>query len=172
MCCKVIRIDELEKAAGVWCRHAAPGHGCRIYADRPTPCQVFQCLWLQQSDLPEALRPERTKVVLASSDTKLIAHCDPAEPTAWRREPMYSFLKRQAWPDAGSRPVLVLVGRRIWLVTAAADHDLGEVDMTRSFRVETGRDGAPVVRVTGPENDDHPTPGSPPGEIGARRRAG
>jgi hypothetical protein len=101
MCCKVIRVVELEKPAGVWCRHAQPGHGCSIYADRPTPCQVFQCLWLQEPETPDVLKPERAKVVLSSTETKLIAHCDPADPTAWRREPMYSFLKRQSWPGAG-----------------------------------------------------------------------
>ncbi|HEX7943404.1 MAG TPA: YkgJ family cysteine cluster protein [Phenylobacterium sp.] len=152
MCCKVIRIVELEKPAGVWCRHASPGHGCTIYADRPTPCQVFRCVWLDQPETPEALKPDRTKVVLASNDTKLIAHCDPADPTAWRREPMYSFLKRQAWPGAGPpRPVLVVAGRRIWLITAAADHDLGEVDGAQSFHVEPGLDGKPIVRLTGHE---------------------
>jgi len=150
MCCKVIRIVELEKPAGVWCRHARPGHGCSIYADRPTPCQEFRCVWLDQPETPEALKPERTKVVLASSETKLIAHCDPADPTAWRREPMYSFLKRQTWPGAGpARPVLVVVGRRIWLITAGGDHDLGEMDETRSLHVEPGVDGKPVVRFTG-----------------------
>ena len=152
MCCKVIRIVELEKPAGVWCRHALPGHGCSIYADRPTPCEVFRCLWLHDPQTPEALKPEHAKVVLASSEAKLIAHCDPADPTAWRREPMHSFLKQQASPVAGPpRPVLVVVGRRIWLITAGADHDLGEVDGTRSFRVEPGLDGKPVVRLTGGE---------------------
>jgi len=175
MCCKVIRIVELEKPAGVWCRHASPGHGCSIYADRPTPCQVFRCVWLDQPETPEALKPERTKVVLASNETKLIAHCDPADPTAWRREPMYSFLKRQSWPGAGSRPVLVVVGRRIWLITPAADHDLGEVDPTRSFRIEPGLDGKPVVRLIGHGAEVRGGPAARPPQgvtVPPRRRAG
>jgi hypothetical protein len=174
MCCKVIRIAELEKPSGVWCQHAAPGRGCSIYADRPTPCQVFQCVWLHEPDTPEALKPERAKVVLASNETKLIAHCDP---TAWRREPMYSFLKRQAWPGPGaSRPVLVLVGRRIWLITPSADYDLGEVDGARSFRVEPGPGGKPVLRLIHEAEarlgDEPPARAPQGGAVQRRRRAG
>jgi hypothetical protein len=156
MCCKVIRVVELEKPAGVWCKHAAPGHGCGIYPDRPTPCQVFRCVWLDQADTPDALKPERTKVVLASSGRLLIAHCDPADPTAWRRDPIHAVLKREAWAGGGPpRPVLVKVGQHIWLVTAGDDHDLGDVDITQSFRVEPGPDGKPVIRLTGPEVEAH-----------------
>jgi hypothetical protein len=69
---------------------------------------------------------------------------------------MYSFLKRQAWPGASpARPVLVVVGRRIWLITASADHDLGEMDETRSLHVEPGVDGKPVVRFTGHGAEAH-----------------
>ena len=175
MCCKVIRVVELEKPAGVWCRHALPGRGCSIYADRPTPCQVFRCVWLHEPETPEALKPDRAKVVLASSETHLIAHCDPADPTAWRREPMYSFLKRQTWPDADPRPVLVLAGRRIWLIAADADHDLGEVDGTRSFRVGPGPDGKPVLRVTGHHEAEVRSGSGPPAgrpqRVTVRRRA-
>ncbi|MDB5633206.1 MAG: hypothetical protein JWR49_2061, partial [Tardiphaga sp.] len=30
MCCKVYRIDDLEKPAGKWCVHCAIASGCKI----------------------------------------------------------------------------------------------------------------------------------------------
>jgi hypothetical protein len=57
-----MEIPELEKPAGKWCRYCAVGKGCRIYQNRPLPCQEFRCEWLkgfgQRKD-----RPDRTKVI-------------------------------------------------------------------------------------------------------------
>ena len=34
-CCRLIGVEELAKPAGQWCTHCDPGHGCRIYPERP-----------------------------------------------------------------------------------------------------------------------------------------
>lgn len=63
LCCKVHSIAELEKPAGVWCKHC-PGKGCSIYATRPTECRDYKCLWLD-GVLPDECRPDTLHVVFA-----------------------------------------------------------------------------------------------------------
>ena len=62
-CCKTHPIVEIDKPAGSWCSQCDVGHGCRIYAERPTSCREFQCQWLKGS-WEENDRPDKTKVVI------------------------------------------------------------------------------------------------------------
>ena len=151
LCCKVMYIEELEKPQGMWCPHASPGQGCTIHGSHPTSCQTFMCQWLLQPALPEGLKPSRSKVVLSTvagpRGEQLVAYCDPSDPTAWRRGDVYRLLKAQTMSPSGQpRMVIVRVDARWWLVTAGADHDLGEVDGRKAFRIEAGPDGKPVAR--------------------------
>lgn len=61
-CCKAppISVPGFEKLMGEWCRHHAPGSGCRIYSTRPDFCRRFRCSWL---DGAETKRPDRLGVV-------------------------------------------------------------------------------------------------------------
>ena len=96
MCCKVFAVKELAKPAGVMCAHY--GGGCGIYAARPESCRSFECVWLMDPEMPHRFRPDQTKVVLdqdAKGD-RLIARCDPANPLAWRRDPMHAALRGRA----------------------------------------------------------------------------
>jgi hypothetical protein len=145
-CCKVMGIDELAKPAGVWCSHRVVGVGCDIHGRHPASCRAFACQWLVEPAMPPRLRPDRTKVVLVAEGepARLVAYCDPANPLAWRREPVYSLLKAQA--RAAVRSVIARAGARLWLIAADEDIDLGEVDPRSAFRVE--RDGGGRLRVT------------------------
>lgn len=67
LCCKLMGIDELSKPLGVWCQHAAPGCGCRIYSDRPESCRAFECAWLKEPEWPDELRPDRAGVIFTIS---------------------------------------------------------------------------------------------------------
>lgn len=58
-CCTVLRVDPLDKPAGVDCVHQRGDRGCGIYATRPPICRAYQCLWLQ-GGLEEDERPDRT----------------------------------------------------------------------------------------------------------------
>ena len=152
MCCKVLPIKELEKPGGVWCQHAQPGRGCAIHGEHPATCQAFLCQWLVHPGIPDALQPSRSKVILTtargSHETQLVAYCDASDPNAWRRAPMYPFLKQQTRDSAGqARGVVVWVGKRMWLITPNGDHDLGEPSGSRSFRIEPGPDGKETVRL-------------------------
>jgi len=149
-CCKVMAIDELAKPFGVWCPHARPGQGCAIYGEHPASCRAFACLWLTEDGLPDAYRPDRTKVVLTAEDEaqpRLIANCEPANPLAWAQEPIYSLLKARARETWGTGSVvLAKAGLRLWLITPNADMDLGEVETRSPVLVE--QDPLGEIRVT------------------------
>ena len=89
--------------------------------------------------MPHRIRPDQTKVVLYTDHdgSRLVARCDPANPSAWRREPMYGALKRFARATFGSgRMVMVAVDRHIWLISPNQDLDLGV-----NLRRHNGRHG-------------------------------
>lgn len=147
LCCKVFAVEELAKPMGVQCAHFSAG--CTIYAHRPTPCRTFQCVWLMDPEMPHRFRPDQTKVVLDQDPdgTRLIARCDPANPQAWRRNPMYAALKAYAAQTWGTgKLVLAVTGRRTWVIAPSEDIDLGEIDPASALRV-TEADGRIVVSV-------------------------
>jgi hypothetical protein len=140
-CCKVMEIDELQKPFGEWCGYAKPGKGCSIYGEHPASCQAFSCQWLIEPEMPDEYRPDRTKVVLTADHDcghdRLVANCDTNNPVAWRREPMYSLLKKQATISWGAGMIVVAkAGRRLWLITPSEDLDLGEVHERSPFLIE------------------------------------
>jgi hypothetical protein len=58
LCCKLPRIDELEKPSWTWCKHCVIGKGCGIYGNHPPVCKDFRCLWLDDLELPDEWRPD------------------------------------------------------------------------------------------------------------------
>jgi hypothetical protein len=126
LCCKLLRIEELDKPAGRWCSHCTVGRdGCKIYDTRPGSCRSFHCTWLIDPKLGAEWRPSAAKMVLQYDHParRLAVHVDPEFPSAWRSEPYYRQLK--AWtcaaidsartpsPDAWlMAPVLVYVDDR------------------------------------------------------------
>jgi hypothetical protein len=48
------------------CKFTNPGKGgCTIYPHRPDdPCKQFKCLWKKDNKIPEALKPNLSKVIL------------------------------------------------------------------------------------------------------------
>ena len=155
MCCKVMAIDALEKPAGVWCGDCTPGKGCGVYDSRPSACRVFRCAWLADPTMAVEYRPDKTKVVMEFDGKRLVAHCDPDAPTAWRREPVFSGLKALAtrhWRT--ERQVVVALGRRLWLITPSEEIDLGEVDARSPYTVEMRQDGTATVTILAPLRDD------------------
>jgi hypothetical protein len=152
LCCKVMGIVELAKPMGVWCGHCSPGKGCGVYDSRPASCRVFACQWLLDPALPRRFRPDQTKVVLVSevSGPPLVAYCDPAHPYAWRREPIYGWLKAKAlemWKAGGIPLVLVRAGSRLWRVTPTDDTDVGEVALNVPLDITCSPEGKLVVNI-------------------------
>ena len=146
-------IEDLKKPSGTWCPNCAVGTGCRIYETRPGDCRDFACLWLTSPDSPDAMRPDKTKVVLAMQDPgpAMVALCDLANPTAWRKEPTYSLLKRYATEGWGTaRKALARAGDRVWLITPKEDVDLGELAPGATYSHAVGPDGRIKVTIHPP----------------------
>jgi hypothetical protein len=116
-CCKTLGIDELKKPPSVWCPHAEIKKGCKIYDDRPHSCRIFNCLWLKDERLPDAMRPDKTKVVLhfQPEEKRLKANVDPDRSDAWQEGLTGAYLRmvQRAGVD-----VLIVCGTKKNLRTA------------------------------------------------------
>jgi hypothetical protein len=131
MCCKVMRVPELPKEAGVWCAHCARGTGCGIYETRPDSCRGFQCMYTTNATLSEAWKPSECKFVIAfepGGGGRLSIYVDTQRPDAWRREPFLSTFHR--WAEQGlerQAQVCVFVGRQVFVIVPDRVVDLGQV---------------------------------------------
>jgi hypothetical protein len=142
LCCKVMQIAALGKAAGAWCGHCRIGAGCKIHAAKPGECGDFFCGYLQDPRLGEEWRPSKSKIVLVAElgGRRIAAHVDPQRPDAWRQEPYYSQLK--AWAASGDIQITAQVGRRVTVLLADDDIDLGFV--AEDERIVTRRVATPA----------------------------
>jgi hypothetical protein len=127
LCCKLMRIGELDKPNGKWCSHCQPGKGCLIYESRPEECQTFNCAWLTASELGDIWYPLNSKMVVGVKGPWITVQVEPAHPTRWRDEPYYSQFKdwSKAGVDKGVR-VLVFVKNRLTIILPNKDLDMGE----------------------------------------------
>jgi hypothetical protein len=157
LCCKVMVIEELNKAAGKWCRHCKPGRFCQIYDSRPRECRDFNCLWLIDQRFGPHWVPNKSKLVLTTSQDGIEVRCDPGFPNAWRKEPFHGEIRTLAASgEAHDVTVLVIIGERMILVTSDREFDLGMVGpdqrIVREF--DGGRlVGAAVVMASDLERD-------------------
>jgi len=153
LCCKVMAIEELAKPASHWCLHCKPGRGCTVYADRPAECENFNCLWLVNDVLDERWKPNKSKLVLTTSEDGIEIRCDPGFLDAWRKEPYHSQIR--SWAMSGESndvTVLVVVGQRMILITPDQEHDLGIVGP--DDRIVRELDGTKVVGATVAKESD------------------
>ncbi|WGM39398.1 YkgJ family cysteine cluster protein [Caulobacter sp. NIBR1757] len=151
LCCTVLDIPELSKAAGTPCRHL--GAGCGIYPDRPSSCRVFTCGWLAIEALGEAWRPDIAGFLIRDERDRghLCIDVDPARPDAWRAEPYMSQIR--AWSrmvEERTGCVLVYAGPETLVVFPEDVIALGPVGADPTLQVGyLRRDGArrPFVRL-------------------------
>ena len=134
MCCKLFDIPEIPTTVGKWCRHCAPGKGCRIHDARPETCRKFFCGWMVSAVLGPEWKPDRCKVITqlhAVADTFWVdAYVDESYPTAWQRPDIYKRLKQiaAANPAVGETLKLVVrvqIGRRHIVILPDRDVDAG-----------------------------------------------
>ena len=89
VCCTHLTIDtpEFAKAPGVACEHCR-SPGCGIYESRYDICRTYRCGWKHADWLPDAMRPDRSGVVIDFSETeapgyaleaRLLAYADPTD---------------------------------------------------------------------------------------------
>ena len=139
MCCKVYALPELEKPPGVWCRHCAPGRGCKIHDSLPEQCRRFFCLWMTDGAMPDEWRPDRARFVLSVYPPNgfVYGQVDPGSPGAWRKAPYYDALRAMAGrPLDERRHVVMFVGEEATLVMPEESVALRKMGPRDNFRVE------------------------------------
>jgi hypothetical protein len=147
LCCKIMAIEQLAKPASSWCPHCKPGRGCRIYPERPDECRGFNCMWLVNDHLEEAWRPSKSKLVLTTSDDGIEVRGDPGFPDAWRKQPFREEIRQWAVSgEAHDVTVVVIIGRKMILVTPDREFDLGVVNPDQ--RIVRELEGTRVVGAT------------------------
>jgi len=160
LCCKVLRIPELEKPKDQWCPNFMAGTGCGIYPDRPSSCRDFVCRWLVDETMGPEWKPSLCKLVLDTKPGFLIVHADPAVSKPWRLEPYYSVLKRLA-AQGLPRNTLVMAMERRRSIVILPDR---EVDMGI---LDTG-DRIALDRIQGPSGVEWRVRVMGAGEIGSQ----
>lgn len=137
LCCKVLRIAELDKPKDAWCPNFKTGAGCTIYADRPPSCRSFNCRWLVDPALGPEWKPSLCKMVLDTRESFLVVHVDPAATRPWRAEPYLSTLRRfsvQGLPRGGL--VLVIERQHNIVILPDREVDLGVIAANARIGVE------------------------------------
>ena len=105
LCCKLVPVATLGKAAGVRCQHQTWG-GCRVYNRLWTiapECRLWSCAWLSDPEAEKLRRPDRARYVIdclpdsiGATDTAtgrtidvpvMQVWADPDHPDAWRDDP-------------------------------------------------------------------------------------
>ncbi len=76
VCCRVLPIDtaEIQKQAGVLCRHVVKEGGCAIHPTRPQICRAYYCGWMMMPDLGEGWRPDKSGVFITAPGADIPAH--------------------------------------------------------------------------------------------------
>lgn len=143
-CCHLMGVTELNKPENEWCAFVRrKPSGCSIYDERPQSCRDFKCYWLstQMSDVPAnrmplEFRPDKSRCIIVESDEKrVIARCDPREPLAFKRQPMWTFL----YSCALTRTVYVLAGNRLFKIHPAYENVPGGfTDVSEHMFKESG----------------------------------
>ena len=64
VCCMALRVIELDKEAGRYCKHCLPGKGCGIYQTRFEICRTFLCGWRLVPQLDAAWRPDKSGILM------------------------------------------------------------------------------------------------------------
>lgn len=116
LCCKYMRVDELEKSEHVWCKHCNIGNGCEIYDGRPESCRVYECVWLKtqstENPMPLEFRPDNSRVVIgtANKGDDIVFYVSQDRPDAWNH---IRFKKFTAGLKKRGVPVFVRLGEKM-----------------------------------------------------------
>ena len=112
-CCTLVPVHlapEDYKPANQRCRHVC-SKGCRVYDDRPEPCQAWSCAWLIQERTEGLRRPDQAGYVIdplldeiqvnGAPVSAVQVWLDPARPQA------HTDPALRAWLEALGMPAIV-----------------------------------------------------------------
>lgn len=114
LCCRLPEISAFSKEANEWCSHCIPERGCAIYAERPSLCREFLCLWLTEPDLAADFDPIVSNMMIYRQGPQITVLVDPDVPDTWKREPYQSQLRQWATavePEGGY--IIVFAGDEV-----------------------------------------------------------
>jgi hypothetical protein len=110
LCCKLVPVSEIDQPANQRCVHQRSFKGCAIYANRPTTCRLWSCVWLTGDD-PALSRPDLVHYVIDPMPDFVTAKpddgtapmrfgviqvwCDPKHPEAWRDPALLAYIDRR-----------------------------------------------------------------------------
>lgn len=147
LCCRVLPIAEIGKAAGVKCSNQKFGVGCKVHGTtaQPASCRMWNCWWLMNPGL-NLPRPDRAGYVIDMAADFIVfgedvhngkrvpalqVWADPARPDAWRGA--LNWIKNAILPkDAcavirfGSQKAIVIVPPKL-----SGTGEWAEVDTSR-----------------------------------------
>lgn len=149
LCCKVYDVPSVPKSMGKWCQHCVPGRGCGIHETRPDHCRAFHCLWMTENWLGPEWKPEQAKFVMTIDPVTrfLLIQLDPGQPSAWKREPYYSQLKK--WSETSeinNKRIIVFLNDQAQVVLADRDVNLGRI--TAHDRLVFNKDADGITQVS------------------------
>jgi hypothetical protein len=114
LCCTLLPVRELGKPAVTRCQHQRWGKGCAIYAERPLPCKMWQCMWLADPEATRDMRrPDRAHYVVdimpdfverslidgrRVKDEVVQVWCDPRHPDAHNDPALRAYLEHRGLP--------------------------------------------------------------------------
>ena len=105
LCCKLLPVPQLEKAANQRCKHQSTARGCAIYRTRPNPCRMFACRWLADPETAGLPRPDRAHYVIEILEDYVTVKSHDAN-EAPHRIPALVIWIDPAFPDAHQAPGL------------------------------------------------------------------
>jgi hypothetical protein len=158
LCCRLVPVPEIRKAAGARCMHARYGKGCTIHAHRPLSCRVWSCRWLADPDTAGMPRPDRCHYVIDMLTDEITRPPRDGRPTVIRAVQVWAD---PAFPDAHRGVEL-----RDFMLMMAQRHGMATIVRFDSSRViailppPVSPDGnwleiAGVPRDEAPRNGDH-----------------
>jgi hypothetical protein len=116
LCCKLLPVPPLQKAAGVSCQFQKFHKGCTVYRTykMPSECALWNCRWLVNDDADELSRPDRSHYVIdVMPDFITITHDETGEKQNIQVVQIWIDPK---YPDAHRDPAL-----RRWMFRRAQD---------------------------------------------------
>lgn len=118
LCCKLLPVRELNKAAGERCKHQKFGKGCAIHRKPgyPIVCAGWNCRWLVNDDTADLSRPDRSHYVIDSMPDRI--RLDPSDGSKPKMFDVIQIWVDPAFPDAHRDPAL----RRYLERRAERDH--------------------------------------------------
>lgn len=111
LCCTLLPVNDLGKAANERCRFQKFRKGCSVYRgpEMPVCCTMWSCRWLTNEDTANLSRPDRTRYVVdgmpdfieamnGTEQIKIMAvqiWVDPRYRDAWRDPDLLAYLDRR-----------------------------------------------------------------------------